>query len=71
MCESQPNYISPKTDRWRRKGRPERRRFVEEEEGVPEDESLPHGGERHAPTRIGVGGRLRTQCKLSIKIQIV
>ena len=27
----------------------------EEEEGVPEDESLPHQGERHASTRIGVG----------------
>ena len=26
-----------------------------EEEGVPEDESLPHQGERHASTRIGVG----------------
>ena len=26
----------------------------EEEEGVPEDESLPRRGERHASTRIGV-----------------
>ena len=29
----------------------------EEEEGVPEDESLPRRGERHASTRIGVGAK--------------
>ena len=28
-----------------------------EEEGVPEDESLPRRGERHASTRIGVGAK--------------
>ena len=34
-------------------------------QGVPEDESLPpRGGERHAPTRIGVGAKLKIQCKL-------
>ena len=29
----------------------------EEEEGVPEDESLLRRGERHASTRIGVGAK--------------
>ena len=29
----------------------------EEAEGVPEDESLPRRGERHASTRIGVGAK--------------
>ena len=37
-----------------------REEVVGEEEGVLEDELLPHGGERHAPTRIGVGAKLRT-----------
>ena len=35
-----------------------------EEEGVPEDESLPRRGERHASTRIGVGAKQKIQCKL-------
>jgi hypothetical protein len=40
-----------------------REEAVEEEEGAPEDESLPPRGERHAPTRIGVGAKLKTQYK--------
>ena len=39
----------------KREGEAAREEVGEEEEGVPEDESLPRRGERHASTRIGVG----------------
>ena len=50
-------------DWWRRKGRPERRTGKRKMASLRTSRS-PHGGERRAPTRIGVGGKLKIQCIL-------